>query len=386
MPSAPAAERLSDRELNRALLARQGLLDRFDLPLVELVESIGAMQGQAWSALPVGLWSRARRFSTEDLYAALERRELLWGIGIRGTLHLVSSREHPFYAVVAAAASTRLWHRAINETTPAMDELRAALLEYAKEPRTSDELREFADAWVEEHPGAVDPREVEAQRALRWRPIYRWSALTRVPAGGRWGAKAPAGHLAAPVPPDSPDAPGLDEALAQVARFHLRAFGPAAAEDVATWVGLRTPQVRALLEQLASELAVFEDERGRTLYDLPGSLRPGPETPAPPRLLGAFDSTLLTYAAGHRGRIVPDALRDLVYQRANLQVRPTFLLDGLVAGTWSVEVARGEATLTLRPAGRLSRRDRSALETEAAALLESLYADAKSRRLAVEPA
>lgn len=34
-----AHERLSDRALNRALLARQGLLERFDAPLVEVVEA-----------------------------------------------------------------------------------------------------------------------------------------------------------------------------------------------------------------------------------------------------------------------------------------------------------------------------------------------------------
>jgi hypothetical protein len=44
---------------------------------------------------------------------------------------------------------------------------------------------------------------------------------------------------------------------------------------------------------------------------------------------------------------VPDELRDLVYLRKNLQVKPTFLVDGFVAGIWSIEVKRREATLTL---------------------------------------
>src|SRR5580693_5758095 len=94
---------LSDRALGRALLARQGLLERFEAPLVEAVEAIGAMQGQAWTALPTGLWSRMASFEPRDLYGALERGELCWGIGIRGTLHLVSAREHPAYAAVASA-------------------------------------------------------------------------------------------------------------------------------------------------------------------------------------------------------------------------------------------------------------------------------------------
>src|SRR3984893_17743146 len=119
-----AGERMSDRALNRALLARQGLLGRFQGPLVEVVEAIGAMQGQAWAALPVGLWSRMSAFAPGDLYAALERGELLWGIGIRGALHSVSARQHPAYAAIAAATPTGSWHRAIAETTPAMGDLR----------------------------------------------------------------------------------------------------------------------------------------------------------------------------------------------------------------------------------------------------------------------
>ena len=380
-----ASDRLSVRALNRALLARQGLLERFDAPLGEVVEAIGAMQGQAWAALPVGLWSRIASFAPEDLYRALKRGDLCWGIGIRGTLHLVSAREHPAYAVVAEAGPTGEWHRAIRETTPAMQQLRGALLEFAAhEARTSEEVRELAEAWVREHPEAIDPREVEAQRSLKWRPILRWSALVRAPKDGGWGMKAPADHRAAPVVPGGPQAPALDDAYAHVIRCHLRAFGPAAAEDVATWIGSRTPPVRAHLERMDSELAPFEDDHGRTLYDLPGAPRPDPDTAAPARLLGGFDSSLLAYASRRRERIVPDALRDVVYQKANLQVRPTFLLDGLVAGTWSIDVRRRVATLTLRPSGRLARADRSALTAEAASLLQALHPAATGHEVSVE--
>ena len=370
---------LSDRALGRALLARQGLLERFDAPLVEVVEAIGAMQGQAWAALPVGLWSRMASFAPAELHEALKRGELIWGIGIRGTLHLVSAREHPAYAVVSAAGGTGNWHREIEETTAGMHAVRAALLAFAAgEPRTNEEIREFVEAWVAAHPDAIDPRELEAQRSLKWRPIYRWSALTRVPKSGEWGAKAPADHRAAPVTPGSDGAPSAEAALVEVARRHLRAFGPAAAEDVAGWSGQRTAAVREALEGLGDSLARLEDEHGRMLFDLPDASRPGPDTPAPPRLLGAFDSTLLAYAAGRRERIIPEPLRELVYQKANLQIRPTFLIDGLVAGTWSLEVRRREATVTLAPAGKLARAERSALAAEATGLMKALHPGAKA--------
>jgi hypothetical protein len=375
---------MSDRALGRALLARQGLLERLQGPLVETVEAIGAMQGQAWAALPVGLWSRMGSFAPADLYEALKRGELLWGIGIRGTLHLVSAREHPGYAVVATEP-TGAWHRATGETTPAMDELREAVLAFATgQSRTNEELRLFAEDWVARRPGAIEEREVQAQRSVKWRPIYRWSALVRVPAGGDWGAKTPADHRAAPIPPGKRRAPKREQALEAVAIAHLRAFGPAGAEDVACWTGARVPVVRTLLEGMEERLAVFADESGHTLYDLPEAPRPDPHTPAPARLLGAFDSTLLAYAVKRRSRIVPAALRDVVYDKGNLRIQPTIVLDGLVAGTWSVEVRRREATLTLRPVGRLRRTDRAELTAEAEGLLAGLYPDAKAWQVVSE--
>ena len=377
-------EVLSDRELSRALLARQGLLERFEGPLVETVEVIGAMQGQAWAALPVGLWSRTASFAPGDLYGALERGELLWGIGIRGTLHLVSAREHPAYAVVALEP-TGAWHRAIGQTTSGMDELREEVLAFAEErSRTNEEIRQLAEDWVTRHPEAIEEREVEAQRSVKWRPIYRWSALVRVPTGGAWGGKTPADHRAAPIPPGTRRAPGTKEALEQVAVAHLRAFGPAAAEDVACWMGVRVPVVRKLLDDMGKQPIVLEDESGRTLYDLPGAPRPDPETPAPARLLGAFDSSLLAYASKRRTRIVPESLREVVYDKGNLRIHPTILLDGLVAGTWAVEARRSAATLTLRPADKLKRADRAALTAEAESLLEALHANAKQRQVVVE--
>ncbi len=376
--------RLSDRALNRALLARQGLLERFDEPVVSVVEAIGAMQGQAWSALPVGLWSRISSFVPDDLYAALSSGDLLWGIGLRGTLHLVSAREHPAYAVVAAGV-TASWQRAIAETSPGMNELRVALLSFARtQSRTGEEIRELAEAWVAEHPGAIDEAEVDAQRAVGWRPIYRWSALTRVPGSGSWGTKAPPDHLAVATPPGSERAPSADQAIDEVARRHLRAFGPASVEDIAGWTGTRTPRVRGAIDRLGDRLVRFEDERGRALYDLPGGPLPDPETPAPARLLGAFDSTLLAYASKRRERIMPEGMQEVVYQKGNLQIRPSFLVDGLVAGTWSSELRRREATLTLRPVAKLPKAAAAELTAEGEGLIGALHPKASAGRVVID--
>jgi hypothetical protein len=368
--------------LNRALLARQGLLHRLDAPLVEAVEAIGALQAQHWPAPPVALWSRVRGFAPEQLYDALERGDLVVGTLLRNTLHLVSAPEHPAYAAVVAAAGGDDWRRTKAEPSAEVQELRAELLAYAAEsPRGGEEIAAFIEEWVAAHPGAIDPAEVEHQRRHKWRAFLRWSAFVRVPADGRWGSKAPAAVSAAPRAADTTDD---DEALDAVIRRHLRAFGPAGPEDVASWIGCRTPPVRAALERLGSELALVEGDDGRPLYDLPDAPRPDPEVPAPPRLLAAFDSVLLAYPSGRRERILPDAHKDAIYERANLRIRPTFLVDGLVAGTWSVEVRRREATLTLKPLGRLAKAAWSALVEEAEQLVRAVRPEAKAHGVVVE--
>jgi Winged helix DNA-binding domain len=201
----------------------------------------------------------------------------------------------------------------------------------------------------------------------------RWQGFVRVPADGTWGTKAPPALLAAPRPRK---APATEQALDEVLRRHLRAFGPAGPEDVAGWIGWRIPPVREAFARLEANLVAFEDEHGRTVHDLPDSPRPDPETPARPRLLAPFDSVLLAYGAKRRARILPDKHRDAVYEPRNLRILPTYLIDGRVAGTWSIAVKRREATVTLKPLEKLTRATRTELVEEAERLVRAVAPEA----------
>jgi hypothetical protein len=368
---------LARRALNRALLARQGLLDRLDLPLDRAVEAIGAVQAQHWAAVPVALWSRIDGFEPAALHQALTDRELVVGTLLRVTLHLVSAREHPAYAAAVSGAGLDDWRRTGAAASAEVDGLRERLRSAAGDaPVSGKELADTVEAWLREHPGAIDAAEVDHQRTYAWRAMLRWSGLVRAPADGRWGSKAPAAYGAAPK---YGEPPAFEAAVEAVVRRHLRAFGPAAADDVAGWTGLRTPVVRAAVERIAPELAEFRDEAGRPLHDLPDAPRPDPETPAAPRMLAGFDSALLAYASAHRARILPDAHREAVYERANLRILPTFLVDGFVAGTWSLTARRREATVTLRPLAPLPRQARAALTAEAERLAGAMHPGAAAR-------
>jgi hypothetical protein len=371
---------VTERELNRALLARQGLLERIDAPLPDAVERIGAVQAQSWPAVAVALWSRVAGFTPDALHAAMEDGSLVNGLVHRGTVHLVSAREHPMYAGVFEGSGNAVPWRTKAERGPEADALLVAVREAAAgQVLTAADVAELAEAWVAEHPDAIPGEELEQQRKSGWRTLLRCGDLVRVPSSGTWGSKAPDAVTAAPEPKAEPG-----RALRDVVRAHLRAFGPAGADDVAQWIGWKVGPVKEALADVEG-LQELQDGK-RTIHDLAGAPRPDAEAEAPVRFLAAFDSVILAYAPKRRTRIVPEGRFDAIYNRANLQIRPTFLVDGFVAGTWSSQVKGRKAAMTITPFGRLPRGARGALQAEGDALLAGVHPAAPNRSVTFEKA
>ena len=174
------------------------------------------------------------------------------------------------------------------------------------------------------------------------------------------------------------DEPVADANLEALAERYLGAFGPATAKDLQTWSGVAG--FKPVLDAMRDRLVVFADERGRELFDLPDAPRPDADTPAPARLLPEFDNLVLAH--DDRSRVIADEHRPLVTTK-NLRVKATFLLDGVVAGTWTVEVKRRVATLTLAPFGTLAKKALKELEPEAQALLAFVEPEAKDHDVKV---
>ena len=154
---------------------------------------------------------------------------------------------------------------------------------------------------------------------------------------------------------------GGDAALRTLVLRYLAAFGPASRQDFAQFAMLRQVEVRPAFEALAESLVMLTGPDGATLYDVPGAFLPGGDVPAPPRLLGMWDSVLLAYA--DRSRIIPPAYRSHVIRR-NGDVLPTVLVDGFVAGVW--RVLDGGVEVTVFHA--LSNEDWDGVEQEARGL------------------
>jgi hypothetical protein len=367
--------RITTSELNRALLARQGLIERLDTDVVTAAERIGAIQSQHWPAVAISLAGRVEGFSLEKLYAAFENRELVTGTLVRGTLHATSAAQHGAYAMVTQASGATDWRRKTKQVCYAGDEVRTLLAhQLAGQPRPRAEIQPVIEDWFAARPGAAPEEELALQRSTSWRPLLLWSGLVRVAAAGAWGApKGPEQLESAPNPPYSAGAPGERAALDQTLRWYLGAFGPAGAEDIAQWFGTKAEPIQAALRRIAADLAVFENEYGRRLYDLEDAPRPPGDLPAPVRLLPPFDSTLLAYLPKRRERLLPEGAWDRIYRRNNLRVDPTFLVDGMVAGTWTVKATARKAAVTFSPFGALAEAERAEAAGEAERLLALLY-------------
>ncbi|MBY8850117.1 winged helix DNA-binding domain-containing protein, partial [Saccharothrix sp. MB29] len=84
---------LDTRALNRATLARQLLLDRADVPVVDAVAHLCGLQAQEPQEPFVGLWSRLRAFDPAALSDLLTGRAVVRTHLMRRTVHLLTAED-----------------------------------------------------------------------------------------------------------------------------------------------------------------------------------------------------------------------------------------------------------------------------------------------------
>ncbi len=369
-----AAETLSPRALNRALLARQLLLERADVPPLEAVERLVGLQAQEPLDPYTALWSRLSGFRPAALAALLEQRRAVRIAAMRGTIHLVSAEDClPLRALMQPVLDAELSrHPAYSPLLAGVDlapVMRAARMALA-EPRSTRELRAIMGERFPEHDAAA--------LAYACRCLL---PLVQVPPRGVWGRTAQVTLATAESWLGRPPAPELsiDDAVLR----YLAAFGPAAPADAAAWS--RLPGMRAVLERLRPRLRTFRDERGRELFDLPDAPRPDPGTPAPPRFLPEYDNVLLSHA--DRSRVVADADRARLSAVAGVGFG-SVLVDGLVRAVWRLESDRGSgrATLVVTHAG-IPKRAAASVAAEGRRLLRLVAsgADGREVRLVAAP-
>jgi Winged helix DNA-binding domain len=321
---------LTERELNRALLARQLLLERVEAPLPRVLERMGGLQAQYAPSMYIGLWSRLE---------GLERRSIVQGSMMRATIHLVSRRDYWPFVVGIRRGLQEWWLR-----THGRDLSRRTVTANDRKVRRALRGRALSRAELEEVIGE------------RLAAAGVFVDLVRVPPSGTWERRR-ADLYALAEEWVGPEDASEDEGVEHLVRRYLQGFGPARPTEIADWASLDVRTTRRALERL--ELRRFQDEQGKELVDLPRLPLPEADTPAPVRFLPVWDATLLVHA--RRTQILPERYRPLIFNVKTPNSANTFLIDGHVAGTWRYE----EGRVKIEPFGRLTRATRAELNEEA---------------------
>jgi hypothetical protein len=315
---------LTARELNRALLARQLLLDRAGVDIPRALERMAGLQAQYAPAMYLGLWSRVAGLTRSQVTEALERRTAVQGTLLRATIHLVSAEDYwPF--ALAIREERRGWYGRVARSSgggPSLAELEAA----AHRLRAA-----LADGPM---------RRAEIDKLLG--PGYlagvgTWLDLVRVPPSGTWERRRADLYGLAEDWLDQPRTTAA-EGVELLARRYLGGFGPATRAEIATWAGLPARLVDPALETM--RLRRLRAEDGAVLLDLPGAPLPAVDTPVPVRFLPVWDASLLVHA--RRAVILPEEYRSRIFNTKIPHSLNTFLVDGAVAGTWRYERGRIE--------------------------------------------
>ena len=321
---------LTQRELNRALLARQLLLRRERIAVARAIERVGALQAQYPPSPHVALFARLDAFTGAKLMRAVERRDVVKATLMRQTLHLVSARDYLAYGGLIRDARHAAMEKRAERSNVVADVARLSkeLVQHTSdEPRSRPELLELL--------GLPKLRVEDPQPWVVWYLLVGECELVHSPESTVWRRNTGGGKFApAPAWLGRGGARGPDAAKHLVGRY-LAAFGPATRADLLQWTRLTLRALLPGLERL--KLRTFRDEGGRELLDLPRAPLPDGDVEAPVRFLPMWDSVLLAH--DDRTRILPDEYRKTVIRR-NGEVQQTFLVDGVVAGTWTYDGGR----------------------------------------------
>src|SRR4051812_43411973 len=325
---------LTTSALNRAVLARQRLLEPPSAEPAAALEAVAGIQAQYAPSMYVGLWTRNALARRDDLTELLERREVVQGTLMRSTIHLVS-RADWWPLAVAVRRTRRTWYERSHRDGPTGRQLAGA-------------ARRLRGRLLE---GPMTRAEIEARvgkEAARYAGL--WLDMIRVPPGGTWARRRADVYALAEA---ELGAPAITERAARehLVRRYLGAFGPATRHDVAGFTGLPLRETGALLARMGVE--ELEGPDGVVLLDLPGAPRPDPETPASVRLLPHWDAALLVHA--RRALVLGEEDRARVFTSRNPHSVAVFLVDGRAEGAWRLEGGRVELE-PWRPLDRATRR------------------------------
>jgi hypothetical protein len=352
-------------------LARQRLDRRAPAgSLVETARALCGVHAQLAASAELALWARVDGLGRDDVRSALEEdRTLVKTWAMRGTLHLLTPEDlalfvglfrpqwdDPGGAWLRGFGVTKEQYGAILDGVPKV---------LGARPRTREEL---ADKLAE-----------LAGPEIRELVLSGWGALLK-PSARRgdlcFGPNR--GRNVTFVRPDRwlgrLSRVDREEAQREVIRRFLASYGPATADDLARWLGLRAGLKRMLaaIEDELMEVELASQPAWLLAADL-DALKAAPAAKSV-RLLPAFDP----YVVGFRPReLLVDPREEARIFRPQAWFSPVVLVNGRAAGIWERERRGRRLEVRIEPFARLSAATRKALAEETDRLGEFLDAPAE---------
>ncbi len=347
---------LSDEQVRLLRLRAQGLEAPRAADVHGVVRAAAGLQAQDLRASWLQVRARSRGLTAADVRRATDRdRSVVRTWALRGTLHALAAQDVRWLVALLGPTWEQRGRRrraqlGLDDATcgralAAVEEI----LEEATAPPTRAELIAAANA-----EGAGVQAAGQAPAHLLALAAHRGLVVRAADRGAE-----PTYALARRWLPEQPDREPAD-ALAELARRHVSAFGPSDAADLATWAGVSLGLARRGLAAIRDELEPVE-VRGAPAWLPAGTAGAQPRRDPVVRLLGAFDTWLL----GVRDRsLALDPRHARAVQAGGGWLHPTLVVDGLIAGTW--RHPRGTGLLTVQPFGPLGPGLLPHLEAEAA--------------------
>jgi hypothetical protein len=338
----------SARRMERQFLTRPA---EDGTPVAKVVGAMLGAHAQVLSAAEVSVGVRATGVTRAHVRAALwedESRSLVKTFGPRGTVHLLPAAELSLWCGALTAIPTgasplppdaRVTQEQAAQIVTAIGDAVDGVCLTVEE--LSEEVVARTGPWAGDlvMPGFQD-------LWPRWRQVLHRAgqsgALCFGPNRGR--------KVTYTRPPRFEPVPGA-EALRELVRRYLRAYGPATPQHFAKWLaapgGWAADLFRRLAEGGEIEEVVLE---GAAAWVAAGDS----EFPAAPvrgvRLLPYFDAYAI--AAQPRELLFPGAAYERALAGGQAGNYPVLLVDGVVAGVWHQRRQGRRTTVTVEPIGR----------------------------------
>ncbi|HEX8220470.1 MAG TPA: winged helix DNA-binding domain-containing protein [Chloroflexia bacterium] len=347
-------------------LARQRLLEPAPASqLVDVVSAVCGIQAQVITAAELAIAARVEGMSQQYVRDEIwEQRYLVKTYGPRGTLHLLPSSELPLWMAAMRAReslSEQRWYEAAGLEPEQAEALLAGIAEALDgrcltREELAAEVARRAGPWAKERLASTWG-EMLAPAAYTGRLCFGPSQGSRVTfvRADQW-----AGAWTDPDP---------EEALAEVLRRYLAAYGPATHQDFARWFWLKPAEARRVMESLAAELEEVEVDGHRAWILASDTSHTWPSGEGSLRLLPQYDCYVL--GAVPRDRVVPEAARKRIAAHGRGRFEgavglPVLLVDGVVAGMWERHTRGKRTELKVESFVQLTPSQREQLDAEAA--------------------